>query len=163
MGEEIKNEEGSNSSSDTSGDTDQIRKDVSEALQNGELTAWSCDPNDIPPWTEEEKEKLNDVLGKAFGWSRPTKEQIDAAAKNIFIGCLLEDDDLKAKYIQFKSDNRVEEFVKILNTAVNTVWNGNEHEDEMEKEKYRALAKLSLKALGYKVELTNQIHIDLLV
>ncbi len=37
-------------------------------------TFWSCDPNDIRPWTEEEKLAFQAALAKAFGWDEQPKQ-----------------------------------------------------------------------------------------
>lgn len=92
-----------------------------------------------------------------------TQEQIDKVAKNIFLCLLTQEEYFKQRYEQYKNDNRLEEFVKILNDALDALWNGIEDEDEMEKEKYRTLAKFALKAADYEVTITNQMHLDLLV
>lgn len=33
---------------------------------------WSCDPRDIPPWTEEAKARLQAALADIFGWPKET-------------------------------------------------------------------------------------------
>ena len=37
---------------------------------------WSCDPNDIPPWSTEEEEKLDTALDKIFS-PKETNKPVD--------------------------------------------------------------------------------------
>lgn len=36
---------------------------------------WSCNPADIPPWTEDQEMKLNAALAKVFGWADSVVEE----------------------------------------------------------------------------------------
>jgi hypothetical protein len=86
---------------------------------------------------------------------------VDAVGKAFFLAALCEDEEFKAKFEVYKSTGKLDEFVKILNTAIQTVWSSTEHEDEVEKEKYRSFAKLSLQAQGVDVTITNTMHLAL--
>lgn len=33
-----------------------------------ELSAWSCNPEDIPDWSVDDKKRLIQALSKMFGW-----------------------------------------------------------------------------------------------
>jgi hypothetical protein len=106
---------------------------------------------------------------KLPGWKYPTvtyhdkddMEVIDAVAKALFLAALCEDEEFKAKYEKAKEEEKLNEFVKILSTAIQTVWSSTEHEDEVEKEKYRSFAKFSLQAQGLEVTVTNPMHLVL--
>lgn len=40
------------------------------SVQASELNLWSCDPNEIKPWSPEDIEKLDAALGEVFGWTK---------------------------------------------------------------------------------------------
>lgn len=140
---------------------------VQEALQkiaSGKLVP-SSGPIDVV-WTEEDKQRLNAVLAEAFGWKgymEATQELIDKVGKRIFFFDLLQDDFFKNKYYSYKTDDTLPELIKILSTAIDSVWNGTDDNDKVEKEKYQTLAKFALQAAGFKVTFTDEMHKDLLV
>ncbi len=45
-----------------------------------ELDVWSCNPADIPPWTEEGKQRLTEALAQIFGWNEPENKVPEQAA-----------------------------------------------------------------------------------
>jgi len=92
-----------------------------------------------------------------------TEEQIEKVGKAIFLGLLVEQEWFEERYLQYKEQQKLEEFVKILYNAIDSVWNGTNDEDKMEKEKYTTLAKLALKASGFAVTITTQPYPDVLV
>jgi len=47
-----------------------IRQQMMAAYERGEISVWSCDPADIPPWTEESKARLHKCLAEVFGWEK---------------------------------------------------------------------------------------------
>jgi hypothetical protein len=43
---------------------------MSKPILPSSLEVWSCDPKDIPPWTEEGKARLHAFLAEVFGWEK---------------------------------------------------------------------------------------------
>lgn len=46
----------------------ETREHVRRGLEDGTVEVWSCDPQDIPEWTEDDKARMTSALGKMFGW-----------------------------------------------------------------------------------------------
>lgn len=44
------------------------------------LDVWSCNPADIPAWTEEDKVRLSQALAQIFGW--PAAAQLASSDTN---------------------------------------------------------------------------------
>lgn len=46
----------------------QTREEVKKGIENGTLQVWSCNPKDIPVYSEEDIVALKAAFAKMFGW-----------------------------------------------------------------------------------------------